>query len=170
MTRKEDLIVAPLSEGALILLLAVLGWATRWPLVFASLGPTAYEMVEQPQSKSARPYNVVVGHLAALASGWAALWICHARASPGVSEFVPGPRLWAATLAAALTTLITLLVRASQPAALATALLVSLGIMQTLRDTVAIVIAVLILAAAGEPVRRRRLTAARNRELATSGG
>lgn len=167
--RKADLAIAPLSEGALIVLLAVIGWGMRWPFIFASMGPTAYEMIEQPQLKSARPYNVIVGHVAGLGCAWLALWICAAAASPKVATagFVAGPRLWAALLSVVLTTLITLVLRASQPASLSTTLLVSLGSMQTARDAAAIVIAVLILAAAGEPLRRLRLKARQKQELGT---
>jgi hypothetical protein len=53
-----------------------------------------------------------------------------------------------------------LALRAGQPAAIATALLVSTGSMQTGRDAVAIIIAVLVIAAIGEPVRRLRLKVA----------
>jgi HPP family len=169
-SRKSDFVFAPLAEGGLILLLAAIGWATRWPFVFASLGPTAYEMIEQPQMKSARPYNVIVGHLTGLALGWLALWATHAWGSPKVSavDAVPMLRMWAALISVVLTTLVTLLLSASQPASLATTLLVSLGLMQTGRDAAAIVISVLILAAVGEPIRRKRLKAAQHHELATS--
>ncbi len=68
--------------------------------------------------------------------------------------FVSSPRLWAVVLAVAMTTFVTLLLKASQPAALATAVVISLGAMQTRRDALAIVVGVLILAAIGEPVRR----------------
>jgi hypothetical protein len=56
------------------------------------------------------------------------------------------------TIAAALTTLITLILKAGQPAALATTLLVSLGSMQTRRGAVVIVAGVLPIAAIGEPI------------------
>jgi hypothetical protein len=165
-------VIAPLSEGALILLLEIVGWVTRWPFLFASLGPTAYEMVEQPQLRSARPYNVIVGHFVGLAAGWVTLWICHATASPKVSGagVVAALRLWAALIAVVLTTLLTLAMRASQPASLSTTLLVSLGLMQTARDAAAIVISVLILACAGEPVRRWRVKAQHRQELAVQRG
>jgi hypothetical protein len=68
-------------------------------------------------------------------------------------------------LAVLLTTFITLAIRASQPAALATALLVSLGSMQSGRDAVAIIVSV-ILAAIGEPLRRWRAATGRKHELA----
>lgn len=67
--------------------------------------------------------------------------------------------LWPAVLSVVITTAATLLLNASQPAALSTALLVSLGSMQTSRDAVAIIIGVLVVAAIGEPVRRQRLRA-----------
>ena len=66
-------------------------------------------------------------------------------------------RLWAVVLAAVLTTLVNLILRASQPAALATTLLVSLGAMQTGRDAMVIILGILIITAIGEPVRRFRL-------------
>lgn len=169
MLKKWDYAIAPLSEGGLIVLLALIGWAARWPFLFASMGPTAYEMIEQPQLKSARPYNVIVGHLVGLGAGWLAIWACGAAGSPKVMSagFVPAARLWAALLAVVLTTFVTLALHASQPASLATTLLVALGSMQTSRDAAAIVISVLVLAAAGEPVRRLRLKARQHHELAT---
>lgn len=159
LNRRSDLIWATLGEGGLVLVMAAIGWATRQPLIFASLGPTAYEMVEQPRVRSARIYNIVVGHMIGLGMGFLALWALHAWAEPNVlsSGVVTTQRLWASTLAAALTTLFTLILRAGQPAALATTLLVSVGAMQTSRSAIAIVTGVLIITAIGEPVRRLRL-------------
>lgn len=75
--------------------------------------------------------------------------------------FVAALRMWAAILSAVLTTLVTLALCVSQPASLATTLLVSLGSMQTARDAVAIMISVLILAAIGEPLQLPRAKAGR---------
>ena len=72
MNRRADLLWATLGEGGLILVLGAIGWATKQPLIFASLGPTAYEFVEQPQLKSARSYNIVVGHLIGMGAGFVA--------------------------------------------------------------------------------------------------
>ncbi len=139
--------------------MAAIGWATKQPLIFASLGPTAYELVEQPQIRSARPYNIVVGHLVGLGAGFLAIYLLHAWAAPNVvaTGLVTTSRLWAVVVAAVLTTLLNLILRASQPAALATTLLVSLGAMQTGRDAVAIILGILIITIIGEPVRRFRL-------------
>ena len=60
-------------------------------------------------------------------------------------------------IAAVLTTLGTLLLRAGQPAAIATSLLAALGSMQTRRDAIAIVVSVLLITAIGEPLRRLRM-------------
>ncbi|HEY6442056.1 MAG TPA: HPP family protein [Candidatus Acidoferrales bacterium] len=159
MRYREDLLWATLGEGGLLLVMAAIGLATRQPLIFASLGPTAYELVEQPQIRSARPYNIIVGHLVGLGAGFLTLYLLRAWAAPNVlaTGVVTTTRVWAVVVAAVLTTLINLILRASQPAALATTLLVSLGAMQTRRDAIAIILGVLIITAIGEPLRRFRL-------------
>jgi fructose-specific phosphotransferase system IIC component len=159
LRKRADLLWATLGEGGLVLVLAAVGRAVKQPLIFASLGPTAYELVEQPQLRSARTYNIIVGHLIGLAAGFFAVYLVHGWAAPNVilTGVVSQERIWAATIAATLTTLITLLLKAGQPAALATTLLVSLGSMQSRRDAIAIIAGVLIIAAVGEPVRRFRL-------------
>ena len=154
-----DLFWATLGEGGLVLALAAIGWATKQPLIFASLGPTAYELVEQPQARSSRAYNIIVGHLVGLGAGFLSTYLLQAFIEPNVisTGIVSTRRVWAIALAASLTTLVTLILKAGQPAALATTLLVSLGSMQTLRAAVAIVAGVLLITAIGEPVRRFRL-------------
>ena len=159
MKNRSDLVWATLGEGGLVLALATIGWATNQPLIFASLGPTAYELVEQPQMPSARPYNVIVGHLLGMGAGFLALYMFNAWTAPNVlaTGVVSPHRLWATALSAALTTLACLALKAGQPAALATTLLISLGAMQTRRDAIAIIVGVLLVTAMGEPVRRLRL-------------
>jgi len=157
--RKNELFWGSLGEGGLILAVAAIGWLVKQPLIFASLGPTAYELIEQPQLRSARTYNVIVGHLLGVACGFLALYLMHAWSEPNVlsTGIVSPGRLWAVTIAATLTVFCTLLARAAQPAALATTLLVALGAMQTRRDAIAIVLGVLIVTALGQPLRHFRL-------------
>lgn len=154
-----ELTTATIGEGALILVMAAAGWATRQPLIFASLGPTAYELVEKPKDQSSRAYNIIVGHLVGLGAGFLAVYLLNAWQEPNVplTGVVSAGRVWAAVLAAVLTTLVTLLLRAGQPAAIATSLLVALGSMQTKRDAVVMIVAVLAITAIGEPVRRVRM-------------
>ena len=150
----------------MVLVVGALGGAVRQPLIFASLGPTIYELVEQPQLRSARTYNVIVGHLIALGSSFFALWILHAWAAPKVlsTGLITPARLWAAVIASALTTVLALGLHANQPAALSTTLLVSLGSMQTGRDAGAIIAAIFLVALLGQPVRRIRLQATKVRD------
>jgi hypothetical protein len=154
-----DMLWATLGEGGLVSVMSAISWAINQPLIFASLGPTAYELVEQPHQKSARAYNIVVGHLIGLGAAFLALFLLNAWAEPNViaTGVVSTKRMWAMALAAALTVLFTLAANAAQPASLATTLLVALGAMQTRRDAIAIALGVLIISAIGEPLRRLRL-------------
>ena len=161
MSKKRELVAVTVGEGALVLVIAAMGWATRMPLIFTSLGPTAYEQLEKPNSPSAKLYNVIAGHMLAMGAGFFSLWALGAWSAPKVASagFVPAARIWAAVLAVVITTLTTLALKASQPASLSTALLVSLGSMQRGRDALAIFFGVLIIAGIGEPVRRIRAKA-----------
>ncbi len=69
MTKGKNLLYASLGEGALILLMGAIALAVRRPLIFASLGPTAYELVEKPLAPSSRTYNIIVGHMVGLSAG-----------------------------------------------------------------------------------------------------
>lgn len=156
--RTRDLVIAPAGEAILLLIAALVGWALRQPLVFASLGPTAYELVETPDRRSAQPYSVFVGHLTGVAAGFAAISIAHCWHAPPVSAAgVPFLRIWAAVIAVALTVFINLLLRASQPAAASTTLLVSLGLMQSPRDAAILMGGVVLMLLFGEPIRLWRL-------------
>ncbi len=155
----KDLFIAPLAEAALILVVGAVGLLTRQPLVFTSLGPTAFELIETPRRRSARPFNIFFGHLIGVVCGFLALFLTHAFAVPPVSDHGPilVPRLAAAAIAVLLTVLFTLLLRTMQPAALSTTLLVALGPMQRGRDVLVILGAVLLMILIGEPLRRWRL-------------
>ena len=184
MNRRADLLWATLGEGGLILVLGAIGWATKQPLIFASLGPTAYELVEQPQLKSARSYNIVVGHLIGMGAGFFAVYLFNEWTAPNVlsTGIISTQRLWATTLAATLTTLFTLILKAGQPAALATTLLISLGAMQSGRaaiislgamkrgrTAIAIVVGFLIMTVIGEPIRFFRLKNTALRQVSGEG-
>ncbi|HEX4039781.1 MAG TPA: HPP family protein [Acidobacteriaceae bacterium] len=161
---KRDLLIAPVGEAFLLFIAALAGWLSHQPFIFASLGPTAYEIIETPHRRSARPWNIFVGHLTGIGAGWLALFLTHAWHASAVSTAgVPYLRIWAATLAAALTVLGTLLLRAGQPAAIATALLIATGIMQTPREAAIIMAAVALMILFGEPLRKLRLRQQRKR-------
>jgi len=159
MTRREkDLLIAPAGEAFLLLIAALAGWLCHQPLIFASLGPTAYEQIETPHRRSARPFSIFIGHLVAIGCGYIALAATHAWSVPPVSTSgVPLDRVWAVVLSAALTVVLTLLLHASQPAALSTTLLISTGILQQPLDAGLIMAAVVVMLLVGEPLRRLRL-------------
>jgi hypothetical protein len=161
--QRKDLLIAPLGEAFLILIAALAGWLCRQPLIFASLGPTAYEIIETPHRPSARPYSIFIGHLTGIAAAWLSLVLTRAWWIPPVSAHgVPWPRVEAVVLAAALTTFFTLLLRAGQPAAIATSLLIATGVLQRPIDAVIIMAAVVLMILTGEPLRRLRLNQQQN--------
>lgn len=156
-TWKTDLLQAPLCEAALILIVGAAGWIAHQPMIFASLGPTAFEMVETPERRSAEPYSVLVGHLTGILAAFLSLWLTRAWWAPAVSASgVPGLRVWATALAAMLTVFGNLLTRASQPAAVSTTLLIASGLLQTKTDGVLIMASIALITLTGEPLRRWR--------------
>ena len=155
-----DAVWAPISAGVLLLVVGVLGLVTHQPLLFPSLGPTAFLQTETPDQPSARPYNVVVGHLVALLAGFLAVWVFGAVDAPSVlaTHELTAPRVWASVLAVALTLLGGLLLRASHPPAAATTLLTSLGgFPPTLHSAATVMSGVLLITLLGEVFRRLRL-------------
>ncbi len=161
-----DSLWAPLWEGALILIVGLTAWAAGQPWLFASLGPTAYEQAEKPHLRSARPYNVVVGHFVGIGAGFLALWLVHAWNAPKVipQSHLVWERLGAAVIAVTITTLVNLLLHSGQPAATSTTLLIALGAFQTPLSALWLAVGVVILAVVGEPVRRLRLRKPRPRQ------
>jgi arginine exporter protein ArgO len=126
--------------------------------LFPSLGPTIYLQTQKPADPSSRFLNVVLGHLLGLAAGFAGLFIFNAFNDPVAlqAKELTWPRLGAAVFALALTLLLTLLFKAHHPPAGATTLLTALGSIQTAQDAINLMIGVLIVAVAGELVRKTR--------------
>lgn len=155
-----DIVWAPLTAGALILIVGLVGLAAHQPWLFPSLGPTAFLQAEQPEQKTAQFYNTVVGHLHGMIAGFLTVIILGATNAPGVlsSHELTPVRVWVATIAVALNMLFGFLLKASHPPAAATTLLIALGgFKPTLQDALTIIIGVLIVAIAGEFLRRLRL-------------
>jgi len=151
---------APLAAGLLILAVGGAGLLLHQPLLFPSLGPTAFLQTETPDQPSARFFNVVVGHLLGLLSGFLAVWMFGLTNAPSVlstHDLTPA-RVWASALAVALTLLAGLFLSASHPPAAATTLLASLGgFPPTWHTTVTVLSGVLVVALLGEGLRRLRL-------------
>jgi len=153
-----DQIWAPLTSGILTLIVGGLSLLAGMVWLFPSLGPTIYLQTQKPAEPASRFLNVVLGHLLGLASGFAGIFLFNAFNDPvtlQAKELTPG-RLGAAVVALALTLLLTLLLKAHHPPAGATTLLTALGSIQTLQDSINLMIGVLIIAIAGELFRKTR--------------
>lgn len=156
--RAEDARIA-FWEGLLIFAVGAVGLALHKPLLFASLGPTAYEQCEFPHRPSSRPWNVIGGHMMAIAIGFATVAVLHTWGAGKISgdTAVNWPRLAASAIAVAVTAAVNMLLQAGQPAAFASALLVTMGTFQSARGAVSLVASVLLIGFLGELVRRRRM-------------
>jgi hypothetical protein len=123
--------------------LGALAIAFRQPLLFPSVGPTVMVLAERPRSASAHPRNVVLGHLVGVAAGVAALVVCGLWSQPSVMvDGVTVPRIAAAALSLAVTSLLLQLLHAPHAPAGATTLIVSLGLLKSADALLAILVAI----------------------------
>jgi hypothetical protein len=67
--RVPTVLWAPLTAAGLVLEVGLLGVLTDQPWLYPSLGPTALMQAEFPEQKSARFFDIVVGHLVGLGAG-----------------------------------------------------------------------------------------------------
>ena len=144
--------------GALVAVAGLLAWVSGSPLIFPSLGPTAYLLAVRPDSPAARPHRVVGGHAIGVVAGVVAVSLF----SPAVAvtaDIAPlstaGLRIaGSGVLATGLTTVGMFLSDLRHAPACATTLIVSLGLLPTLPEVGAIMVAVLVLVAVHAGVRR----------------
>ncbi len=114
---------------ASLALLAALAMVTGTPLVFPSLGPTAFLFFFNPLAPAATPRNALCGHALGIACGYAALWLTGLQNAPSAMlEGVNAPRVLAAALSLAGTGAGMVLLRIAHPPAGATTLIISLGL------------------------------------------
>jgi CBS-domain-containing membrane protein len=114
---------------ATISLLAVLAMVWHIPLVFPSLGPTAFLLFSSPYLPSACPRNTLCGHAIGILCGYGALWLTGLQHAPSAMlEGVNVARVVAAAVSLALTGALMLLFDVVHSPAGATTLIISLGI------------------------------------------
>lgn len=126
--------------------LGFLALFTRHPLIFPSLGPTAFLLFAYPLTTNASPKNAVLGHFIAVVCGYMSLVIFGLTNVP--SAIISGLSIefiMAATLSLVLTFAITIFFSVEHPPAGATTLIVSLGILHSISDLTVLMIAVIIL-------------------------
>lgn len=69
----SELLVAPICEGLIIAAVCLVSIMGKNALIFSSLGATAFEQIEKSRSKTARAYNVIIGHFVGIACGFVAV-------------------------------------------------------------------------------------------------
>ena len=132
-----------------LLALAVSGFAAylfKEPLLFPSLGPTAFLFFEYPLGAGASPRNTLIGHLVGILAGALSLAVFGLLDHLSIlQEGVTLARIEAAALSMALTGAVLLLLQSSHPPAGATVLIVSLGLLQTPLEMLMLMSGVLLL-------------------------
>ncbi|SHF85517.1 HPP family protein [Streptoalloteichus hindustanus] len=124
------------------------------PLLFPSLGPTAFLLFAAPLTPAACPRNTLVGHLVGVLSGAFALLVTGLHDQPPDLNHVTGARMAAAAIALGLTCgLMPLLDRAHPPAG-ATTLIVALGLLRTPEQLVMVMVGVILITAQGVVINR----------------
>jgi hypothetical protein len=130
-------------------------WIVKEPLLFPSLGATAFLIFETPMAEASSPHNTVIGHTAGIAAGAAALAIFGLFNTPGilVTGMTPS-RIGAIALAAATTGGVLRLLRSPHPPAGATTIIVSSGLLATAHQMADVWVGVVLLTAAGWSINR----------------
>lgn len=135
--------------GLLFGLLGLVAWGTGKPFIFPSLGPTAFVLSVQSQADHASAWVVVGSHAWGTLAGLASY---HLLASGGTLMILQTPMsevggLLAAsgTVAMLLTSALMIGTRSVHPPACATTLIVSLGLLPTVREGALIIAAVALL-------------------------
>ncbi len=133
-------------------LLGGLAWATGQPMLFPSLGPSAYLLATGDNPRAEGAYHVVGGHAIAAVAGLVT-YLAFADGLVVVDAFEDGTPFSAEVgrlvlsgiLAMTLTTLGMLWSNTNHPAACATTLIVALGLMSTALEVGIIVFSVALL-------------------------
>jgi CBS-domain-containing membrane protein len=129
--------------------------ATGEPLVFPSLGPTAFMLFYQPTSPAASPRNALLGHLIGIVAGYLSLQVFGlAHATPALTGGVTCAWVGSASLSLALTAGFMIWLRVPHPPAGATTLIVSLGILPRPLQLVALFLAIVLLVVQGLAINR----------------
>lgn len=129
-----------------MMLMSALAVLTHSPLIFPSLGPTAFLFFYTPTAPSASPRNTIIGHAIGAASGYLSLVVTGlTMAGPALAVGVTGPRVIAAGLSLGLTAGLMVLLRAPHPPAGATTLIVALGFLTQPWQLVLLMVAVVLL-------------------------
>ncbi|MCU4972409.1 HPP family protein [Halobacteria archaeon AArc-m2/3/4] len=148
----DDRVGTTIHAGFLVTVTAAVAWLSGLPMLFPSLGPSAFVLAMFPRSEASNARRVIGGHVIGVVAGL----LAYALLAGGVTMTnalepgsVEGLRLAASgVLAMVLTVAGMLWARARHPPACATTLIVSLGLLPTLLEGALIVGAVVVLVSA----------------------
>ena len=111
-------------------IMALLAHFARSPLVFPSLGPTAFLLFYEPLAPASSPRNTLFGHLVGAGAGWLSLALFGLLDAPSaLTQGTSWAHVGASALSLGATGGLMVLFRAPHPPAGATTLIVSLGLM-----------------------------------------
>ncbi|MEZ5239011.1 MAG: HPP family protein [Microthrixaceae bacterium] len=128
---------------------------TGQPLIFPSLGPTAFLLFYTPTVPAASPRNAVLGHAVGVGAGYLSLVLFGLTdAGPALAEGVSWGRVGAAALSLGLTSGVMVWARVPHPPAGATTLIVSLGIISEPVELAVLMLAVVLLVCQGLVINR----------------
>lgn len=145
----DDQVGSTLHTGLLITTTAVLAWLSGFPMLFPSLGPTAFVLALFEQGDATSPRRVIGGHAIGVLAGLAAYHLLAsgiAMTATMEAGSIKGLRLAASgVLATMLTAGGMLATDTRHPPACATTLIVSLGLLTTVLEGALIILAVIVL-------------------------
>jgi CBS-domain-containing membrane protein len=138
-----------------IALSGMLAWALDEPLVFPSLGATAFLFFETPMAEVASVRNTIIGHTVGtvVAFFWLNVFGLVGDPSAIVAGFTAG-RVACVALSLAFTGGILRLLRAAHPPAGATTVIVSVGLLTTVGELAILLSGVVVLSAAAWSLNR----------------
>jgi hypothetical protein len=120
-------------------------WALKEPLLFPSLGATAFLMFETPMAEVSSPRNAVIGHLVGGAVAYFWLYVFDLVGQPSaIQTGFTGDRAAAVALSVAFTGMILRLIRAAHPPAGATTVIVSVGLLHNSHQMIILALGVLL--------------------------
>ncbi|MFB9906006.1 HPP family protein [Allokutzneria oryzae] len=137
-----------------IAVIAVLAMYTGEPLLFPSLGPTAFLVFSAPTLPTASPRNTVLGHLLGAGAGWLGLAVCGLLDTPADLNHVGWARVGAAAIALGLTCGLMPLLGLPHPPAGATTLIVALGLLRTPEQLLMLMAGVVLITVLGLVINR----------------
>lgn len=147
---KGNAVYTSLCSLLVIGLSGLWAWLVKEPLLFPSLGATAFLIFETPMAEVGSPRNTIIGHSVGVAAGVGAAAMFGLLNAP--SSYVSGvtpARIAAVALAVALTGGILRVLRSAHPPAGATTIIVASGLLIHLAQLADVVVGVVLLTAAG---------------------